>query len=280
MNINFTKMHGLGNDFMVIDAISQHIKITGQQIIVWSNRYTGIGFDQCLLIERSNQAGIDFYYRIFNANGHEVGQCGNGARCLGRFVVHYGLTNKQEIIVATQTTRMHLYINANNQMVTVNMGVPCWQPDYIPLLAKQAAICYEVLLPDGDKCMVHAVGLGNPHAVVIVDNLAVIPVSQLGKLISEHALFPQQANVSFVQIINEHHIKLRVYERDCGETLACGSAAVAAVAVGRKFYNLVECVEVCLPGGVLTVQWPNQQAAILLTGPAIFVYEGSVDIAQ
>ena len=281
MSLRFTKMNGLGNDFIVIDAIHQDICLNPTQIAALSNRHTGIGFDQCLLVEKSQQPDVDFFYRIFNANGKEVGQCGNGARCLARFVAYYGLTDKKEILIATKTTQMHLKLNADNT-VTVDMGIPQWSPNKIPLLAHEEAATYALPLINESTNKpeitqhIHSVSVGNPHAVTVVSNIASIDIHNLGKAISEHALFPEQCNASFMQILNPEHIKLRVYERGCAETLACGSAAVAAVAVGRRFYQLESHVTVSLPGGDLIVEWANQESTIQLTGPASFVYEGAL----
>lgn len=275
MNLQFTKMHGLGNDFMVIDAIRQKIDLTPLHVAALAKRDTGVGFDQCLLIEKSHQHDIDFFYRIFNADGHEVGQCGNGARCLARFVQYYGLTDKAVINVATHTTRMQLRINPD-ETVTVDMNHPKFTPGDIPLNVVQQDISYALPLISGENCTVHAVNVGNPHAVQVVLNIDTAAVHILGKQISEHALFPEQTNAGFMQILNPNHICLRVYERGCGETRACGSGAVAAVAIGRKYYQLAEQVTVSLPGGELRVDWPNMDGPIFLTGPATFVYEGKL----
>lgn len=273
MGIRFTKMHGLGNDFMVIDAINQSIDLKPHDIAALSHRDTGIGFDQCLLIQKSTTAGVDFFYRIFNANGQEVGQCGNGARCLARFAEHYGLTDKQCITVATKTTRMHLTLNSD-KTVTVDMGLPKFTPEEIPLHAITQAPLYTIPLQHPKTCDVHAVSVGNPHAIIRVPDISKAAVQTQGRQISEHALFPEQTNVEFMQIITPQHILLRVYERGCGETRACGSGAVAAVAVGRIHHDLAPQVCVNLPGGKLTVDWPDTSASIFLTGPASFVYEG------
>ncbi len=273
MNIHFTKMHGLGNDFMVIDAISQPINLSPHQIAALAKRDTGVGFDQCLLIEKSQEAPIDFFYRIFNADGQEVGQCGNGARCLARFVHYYGLTTKQSIQVATYTTRMQLHLNQDDT-VTVDMGQPKFHPDDIPLMMAKQDVFYALPLANETSCAIHAVSVGNPHAVMVVPDVAHAPVHHLGKQISEHPLFPEKANVGFMQLESNSHIVLRVYERGCGETRACGSGAVAAVALGRLYHQLNEQVTVSLPGGDLLVSWPNPHASIFLTGPATFVYEG------
>jgi diaminopimelate epimerase len=273
MGLKFTKMHGLGNDFMVIDGINQSIHLNPKQITQLAQRNTGIGFDQVLLIERSATAGIDFNYRIFNANGQEVGQCGNGARCLAVFAKYYGLTDKNHLTVATKTTQMNLHINPNNT-VSVDMGKPRLAPKDIPLIVAQQAIDYQLDLQNNQKVTVHAISVGNPHAVLLVPDLKTAPVQTLGQQICFHPHFPEQVNVGFMQIINPNHIQLRVYERGCGETLACGSGAVAAAAIGRLYHQLAQQITVSLPGGDLIVDWPELDESITLTGAAVFVYEG------
>jgi diaminopimelate epimerase len=275
MTIQFTKMHGLGNDFMVIDAIHQKVDLTPNQIAALGRRDTGVGFDQCLLVETAQSADVDFFYRIFNADGQEVGQCGNGARCLARFLQHYQLTTKQLITVSTHTTRMQLQIN-NDNTVTVNMGQPKLAPSDIPLLANAQQSLYNAPLKNNEACEFHAINVGNPHAVLTISNLNSANIDSLGKFISEHPLFPEQTNVGFMEIISPHHIRLRVYERGCGETQACGSGAVAAAAVGRLYHQLADQIRVSLPGGDLLVHWPTIKNDIFLTGPAAFVYEGSL----
>jgi diaminopimelate epimerase len=275
MSLRFTKMHGLGNDFMVLDGINQDVHLTQALITSLSNRFTGIGFDQCLLIEPSTREGIDFNYRIFNADGQEVGQCGNGARCLALFVTHYKLTTKKLLTIATKTTTMSLSIH-DDQTVSVAMGVPRLEPKAIPLLREKQAPNYSLPLHDGTSIKFHAINVGNPHAVLVVPEVDNAPVHQLGQYISTHPDFPEQTNTGFMQIINSQHIKLRVYERGCGETQACGSGAVAAAAIGQLFYELDETVKVSLPGGDLSIHWPSPSAAITLRGPATFVYEGQL----
>lgn len=275
MSLRFTKMHGLGNDFIVIDALRQTLKLDGIAIAKLANRHTGIGFDQCLVVEPGREEGVDFNYRIFNANGQEVGQCGNGARCLGRFLRHYGLTEKNSITVATATTRMQLLINEDHS-VSVNMGKPLFAPEQIPLALEPCSPPYSWQAANGSKLQFHALNVGNPHAVMRVDNVDEAPVSVLGKELSEHSFFPQQANVGFMQLQSNHRIKLRVYERGCGETLACGSGAAAAAVVGRLFFQLSDPVSISLPGGELTVAWAGIDEDIILTGPATFVYEGTL----
>lgn len=275
MTFKFTKMHGLGNDFIIIDAVRQKIDLSPHEIIALAKRNTGIGFDQCLLIEKPRQPNVDFFYRIFNADGNEVGQCGNGARCLARFAQYYGLTTKSVMQVATHTTCMQLRINQDDT-VTVEMGQPKFEPKNIPLQIKHQERIYNLPMNDDKECWVHTVNVGNPHAVQVVSDVNKILVSNLGKQISEHPLFPEQVNAGFMQIFDSNHISLRVYERGCGETSACGSGAVAAVAIGRKYYQLDEQVTVSLPGGALSVEWANSESPIFLTGPATFVYEGNL----
>lgn len=273
MGLKFTKMQGLGNDFMVIDAINQQVDLAPDDIVRLARRDTGVGFDQCLLVEKSSRDDSDFFYRIFNADGQEVGQCGNGARCLARFVRHYGLTNKRKIHIATHTTQMHVELN-DDESVTVIMEKPKREPADIPIQASPIGSLYTIPLRNGKQCAVHAIQVGNPHAVMVVDDINTAPVQTLGQEISEHVLFPKQTNVGFMQLINPTHIKLRVYERGCGETKACGSGAVAAVAVGRLYHQLAEKVTVSLILGDLMVHWQSADSAISLTGPAEFVYEG------
>lgn len=273
MTLHFTKMHGLGNDFIVINAINQPLNLTSTEIAKLAKRDTGIGFDQCLVVEASTLEGIDFFYRIFNADGQEVGQCGNGARCLARFVHHYKLTQKTKLTVATHTTRMNLSLNSD-ETVTVDFGLPKLLPADIPLLMPMQASSYQLPFQQGVYHTVHALSVGNPHAIIVVPNVLDAPVTSLGQEISEHPLFPEQTNAGFMEILNPSHIKLRVYERGAKETRACGSGAVAAVAVGILFHQLAPIVEVSLPGGYLTVEWQNQKSPMLLTGPASFVYEG------
>ena len=257
MPLRFTKMHGLGNDFMVIDAINQPFTLGPADIQKLSCRHTGIGFDQCLVLEQSPQAGIDFFYRIFNADGSPVGQCGNGARCLARFIAHYGFSSQTDLTVATTTTELKLHLNADST-VTVNMGTPIWAPN--PEIKPGLTM--------------HAVTLGNPHVVIPVDDVKTAPVDTLGPEVETHILFPDHTNVGFLELDTNNHMKLRVHERGTGETNACGSGAAAAAAVGRRFYHLAETVTVSLTGGDLTIHWPDMSGPLYMTGPAAFVYEG------
>ena len=263
MHLHFTKMHGLGNDFMVIDGVHQSVHLTSADIQHLSRRDIGIGFDQCLVVSQSDQPGIDFFYHIYNADGQAVGQCGNGARCLARFIQAQNLSNKKTLVVATTTTSLSLQLNEDDS-VTVNMGHPDIFPEMISLS------------PEGEPIALHTLNIGNPHAILMVADLAHAPVQTLGKAICEDEFFPDQTNVEFATIINPGHLNLRVYERGCGETRACGSGAVAAAAIGIKFYAMDEKIVVNLPGGELIVEWPEMNGPIFLTGPAAFVYEGKL----
>ena len=263
MSIRFTKMHGLGNDFMVVDGVRQLISFTPSQIAALAKRDTGVGFDQCLIVEKAKQPDTDFFYRIYNADGSEVGQCGNGARCLARFVHHYGLSEKRTLTVSTSTTRLTLKINCDDT-VTVDMGLPQHEAKPKP----------DVLIVDNKPYEFQTISVGNPHAVILSSALSQAPVQTAGKQLSQHPFFPDQCNIGFMQIISPTHIKLRVYERGAGETQACGSGAVAAVAIGALYNGLAKEVAVSLPGGDLLVHWPDVEKSIFLTGSASFVYEG------
>lgn len=277
MKIAFSKMHGLGNDFVVINAIDQAVVLSATQIRTISDRHFGVGCDQLLMIERPDKSSnADFKYRIFNADGSEVAQCGNGARCFARFVVEQKLTDKKEILVDTQARQMLLRLDSMNN-VTVNMGVPIHEPGKIPLLMDQERQNYSVML-DGNEWQFGAVSMGNPHAVIIVNDVAQAPVEQIGSVLESHALFPERVNVGFMQFIDRSKIKLRVFERGSGETLACGSGACAAVVLGIEKGLLDSTVEVGLPGGKLIIQWAGRKHPVLMTGPAETVFEGWIEI--
>lgn len=276
MNLSFTKMHGLGNDFVVIDAINQHVKLTTHQIRHLADRRFGVGCDQLLLVERSQQVDCEFRYRIFNANGREVEQCGNGARCFARFVHHKGLTEASRIPVQTKAGRIELIMHEDGQ-VSVDMGNPRLEPGEIPFQATVRAPRY-ALSVDGATVEIGAVSMGNPHAVLIVPHTDSAPVAKLGPQIEGHPRFPNQVNVGFMEIVDRSRIRLRVFERGVGETLACGSGACAAVVIGRIQGALDEKVTVQLRGGDLVVSWVGENHAVRMTGPATFVFEGSIDI--
>ncbi len=274
MTLQFTKMHGLGNDFILIDATLHPITLDSQHIATLSQRNTGIGFDQCLVVETSTHPGVDFFYRIFNADGQEVGQCGNGARCLARFVHHRGLTTKKELRIQTSTTLLNLTLH-DDQSVTVAFAPPQLEPNQIPIDTTSSAVWYHLTCGQ-ETHQFHAIQVGNPHAVLIVDDLERADVTNIGQCLSAHPFFPQQANIGFVQILSRQHIQLRVYERGCGETQACGSGAVAAAAIGMLYHQLADEVQVSLPGGDLYVTWPLHTGAIYLRGPATFVYDAAL----
>lgn len=269
-------MHGLGNDFVVINAINQHIALTPEQIRLLSDRHFGIGFDQLLLVEKAVNANADFKYRIFNADGGEVSQCGNGARCFARFVRDKKLSDKDEIRVDTNSGQLLLRFDADN-LITVNMGVPKHTPAEIPLLAENESRFYTVQVNDTEKAF-GAVSMGNPHAVIQVTDVKTAPVAELGKALESHAFFPERVNVGFMQVVDRRHIKLRVFERGAAETLACGSGACAAVVIGIEHNLLDHTVSVDLPGGALSINWPGRGEPVLMTGPAISVFEGQITL--
>ena len=274
--INFTKMQGLGNDFVVIDAINQHITLTSEQIRFMSNRHFGIGFDQLLLVEKPVSDNADFKYRIFNADGSEVGQCGNGARCFARFVRDKKLSGKDEICVDTNSGQLLLRFTEQD-LITVNMGIPKHNPIEIPLLAEQELMLYKVAVND-ENISFGAVSMGNPHAVIQVENVENAPVNSLGNILENHTIFPERANIGFMQIINKKAIKLRVYERGAAETLACGSGACAAVVIGIEQNLLDNDVGVELPGGDLNISWSGRGEPVLMTGPACHVFDGTITL--
>ncbi|MGD8785320.1 MAG: diaminopimelate epimerase [Thioalkalispiraceae bacterium] len=276
MYIHFSKMEGLGNDFVVIDGINQQIKLNSEQIRQIADRHFGIGCDQLLLVEKPEDSSVLFNYRIFNANGEEVEQCGNGARCFARFVHEKGLTQNREIPVKTRSGKLILSLDNENQ-VTVNMGVPEFEPENIPFLAKQRASHYRLEL-ENESVEIGAVALGNPHAVMQVADIESAPVDTLGPQIEAHPMFPQHVNAGFMQIVDQNLIKLRVYERGVGETLACGSGACAAVVLGRQWQLLSEKVQVQLSGGTLIISWQGEGQPVMMTGPANTVFEGSIEI--
>lgn len=274
MELTFTKMHGLGNDFVVIDATSQPIELTMEQIRFLADRRLGVGCDQVLLVERPRQPEVDFTYRIFNADGGEVEQCGNGARCFARYVRDQGLTRKDHIPVATAAGVITLHIEADGQ-ITVDMGMPIFEPADIPFAADAQAEVY-ALEVEATQVEVSVISMGNPHAVMRVEQVDKAPIASLGPRIESHARFPRRVNVGFMQVVDRQHIRLRVYERGVGETLACGSGACAAVVVGRQRGWLDDKVTVSLPGGILKIQWSGEGQPVLMTGPAVSVFEGRI----
>ena len=276
MRLRFTKMQGLGNDFVVVDAINQSVDMTPALSRRLADRRFGIGCDQLLLVEPARLPGTDFHYRIFNADGSEVEQCGNGARCFARFVREHGLTNRDEIPVGTAAGPIRLSIQADGQ-VSVDMGSPRLEPPEITFLADARAASYQLTL-DGEALSIGAVSMGNPHAVLRVEDVDSARVAHLGPRIEHHQRFPNRVNVGFMQIVDRGHIRLRVWERGAGETLACGTGACAAAVVGRLQGDLDEQVRVTLPGGDLVIHWPGAGASVFMTGPASRVFDGVIDL--
>ena len=275
MPLEFTKMHGLGNDFVVIDAINQSVALTTAQVRRLADRHFGIGCDQLLLVEAATEAGYDFRYRIFNADGGEVSQCGNGARCFMRFVHERGLTDKPALRIETTGGPLRLRLEDDGQ-VTVDMGMPRLEPAEIPFDAPAREESYRLEV-DGTRLEIAALSLGNPHAVVLVDDIDTAPVAELGPAIERHPRFPRRVNAGFMQIIDQETIRVRVYERGAGETLACGSGACAAMVAGRLWDRLTTRVKVILAGGELVVSWVGEGSPVLMTGPATSVYEGQIE---
>ena len=274
MLIEFTKMHGLGNDFVVINAISQPIKLTAEQIRAIADRHFGVGCDQLLLVEKATSSDAEFRYRIFNADGGEVEQCGNGARCFALFVRDQGLTTNNVIKVETAGGLIELQIE--QEQVTVDMGVPDFQPGSLPFITENQEETYNLMVNDVEYA-IGAVSMGNPHAVLQVDDVDTAEVAFVGAAIESHAQFPKRVNVGFMEIVNRDEIRLRVYERGAAETLACGTGACAAVAVGRLLGKLNEQVTVRLRGGSLNIRWQGEGHTLLMTGPATTVFKGQIN---
>lgn len=276
MKLNFTKMQGAGNDFVVIDSVTTPIQLTKAQIQRIANRFFGVGCDQLLMVENTSTPDVDFRYRIFNADGGEVEQCGNGARCFVRFVSAKGLTSKREINVETASGIITLTLQDDGQ-VTVNMGAPRFEPAKIPFSASELALQYPLKL-NASTISISAVSMGNPHAVTLVDDVDTAKVAELGPQIEAHALFPQRVNAGFMQVLSPHEIKLRVYERGSGETLACGTGACAAAVSGIQLGQLTSPVLVNTRGGQLSIAWAGGNAPVMMTGPAEIVFEGQIEI--
>lgn len=273
MLLQFSKMHGLGNDFVVVDNVTQNLYVNPEQIRQWADRHRGIGFDQLLLVEPPYDPDLDFHYRIFNADGSEVAQCGNGARCFAKFVRLKGLTNKNHLKVSTKAGKLVLHLEKDGQ-VTVEMGNPQFEPASIPFKAQKAEQTY-VLRTADETVLCGVMGLGNPHCVVQVDDVDTAPVERIGPIIGQHDRFPEGVNVGFMQIVDAENIKLRVYERGVGETQACGSGACAAAVIGMQQQKLTSQVTVDLPGGSLVIRW-QQGHPVRMTGPAELIFDGQM----
>ena len=276
MDIHFTKMHGLGNDFIVLNNLDNEYSLSTEQISLLGNRHFGIGFDQLLVIESAAEADIDFSYRIFNIDGQEAEHCGNGARCFAAFVKDKKLTNKEVVKVETAKGDIELIINDDGR-VLVDMGEPVFEPGRIPFVAEQESPVYSVSVLD-EAVELSAVSMGNPHAVMLVDDMANAKVETLGALLESHTSFPNRVNVGFMQVVNRETIKLRVFERGVGETQACGSGACAAVAAGIHRGLLDEQVSVQLLGGELMIQWAGGNNSLLMTGSATKVFDGKINL--
>lgn len=276
MKLKFSKMHGLGNDFVVLDGVRQSLTLTPEQLRHLADRHFGVGCDQILLVEPAVQPGVDFRYRIFNADGGEVEQCGNGARCFVRFVHDQGLTDKREIRVETMSGVIGPRLEADG-LVTVDMGVPLFEPEKIPFVSPSAEMVQPLMVRDRDV-MITAVSMGNPHAVQVVADVDEAPVAKDGPLIETHPRFPQRVNAGFMQILDRHAIRLRVHERGAGETLACGTGACAAAVTGVVRGLVDSPVRVETRGGDLSISWAGAGTPVLMTGPAVTVFSGEIDL--
>ena len=278
MRIRFTKMHGLGNDFVVIDAIGQAVELSVSQVRFLADRHFGVGCDQVLVVEPSTHAGVDFRYRIFNSDGGEVEQCGNGARCFVRFVHDKGLTAKREIRVETRSGVIAPRLEDDGQ-VTVDMGVPRFAPEAVPFLSEGEQVSEPLAF--GDQCVdVSVLSMGNPHAVQVVADVDRAPVASLGPRIEAHPRFPARVNAGFMQIVDRGRIRLRVYERGAGETLACGTGACAAVVAGIRRGLLDSPVDVYTRGGMLSIAWAGPGEAVMMTGPAVSVFDAEIELPR
>lgn len=278
MRLKFTKMHGLGNDFVVLDAIRQTFRLSGAQLRFLADRHMGIGCDQILQVEPPRESGTDFYYRIFNADGGEVEQCGNGARCFVRYVREKGLTAKSEIRVGTRAGVIIPRLEPDGQ-VTVDMGVPVFDPPRIPFIAPERALTYDLDV-EGKSLTLSVLSMGNPHAVQVVSDVDAAPVATEGPRIERHARFPQRVNAGFMQVLDRGHVRLRVYERGAGETLACGTGACAAAVAGITRGLLDPRVRVTTRGGDLQVSWTGDGQPVQMTGPAVTVFDGEIELAD
>lgn len=280
MEIHFTKMHGLGNDFVVLNNLDDKIRLSSEQISLLGDRRFGVGFDQLLLIETAQEANIDFSYRIFNADGREVEHCGNGARCFAKYVIEKGLTDKRSIVVKTVNRILTLALDDSGE-VTVDMEAPVFEHQSIPFrTADTGAIHSRELMISGAPLTVEfcTLSMGNPHAVISVEDLGETAVKEIGEALGAHPDFPEGCNVGFMQLLDRNTIELRVYERGAGETLACGTGACAAVVAGCLQGLLDDTVRVKLQGGELSITWRGDDSPVLMTGPATTVFEGKIQI--
>ena len=276
MLIKFTKMHGLGNDFVVIDAVRQQINLSPKTIKQLADRNMGIGCDQVLVIEPPTEKNIDFNYRIFNCDGTEVEQCGNGARCMGRYIADQRLSGKKSVLLKSKNRVMKIQLQ-NNKLVSVDMGVPIFEPQEIPFIADSAEITHSIDL-NGQCFEIAAISMGNPHAVIQVDDIKNAAVEKLGSQLQAHRQFPESVNVGFMEIVDPQHIRLRVFERGAGETQACGSGACAAAVAAIQQGLVKNSVKVELLGGELSIKWQGNTQPVLMIGPAETVFHGQIKI--
>ena len=276
MLFEFTKMHGLGNDFVVIDLISQRLMLDKTTIQRMADRHFGIGFDQLLIVEPPDLPNVDFKYRIFNADGSEVEQCGNGVRCFARFVHERQLTNKTKFKVQTTAGIVEPELGANG-WVRVNMGYPKFLPVEIPFIAEEPEALYDIDLLNNEKLSIDVVNMGNPHAVTIVPDVLTADVANIGPQVESHERFPHRVNAGFMQIIDGKHARLRVFERGVGETMACGTGACAAAVSGMRRGLLEKSVKIELAGGTLQIEW-EEGGVVWMIGPTATVYEGRTDL--
>ena len=276
MRLKFSKMHGAGNDFVILDGVHQHVQLTPEQLRLLADRHFGVGCDQILLVEAAQHPNADFCYRIFNADGGEVEQCGNGARCFVRFVHDQGLTHKREIVVETKAGMITLRMEEDGR-VMVDMGTPVFENARIPFNSDSDAII-QPLEVAGETVQITALSMGNPHAVQVVADVEHAPVATQGALIEHHPRFPKRVNAGYMQVVDRGHIKLRVHERGAGETLSCGTGACAAVVAGIRRGLLDERVRVLTKGGMLDIAWAGDGAPVLMTGPAVTVFEGEITL--
>lgn len=279
MLVKFTKMHGLGNDFMVVDCVTQKVFFNPDLIKRLGDRHFGVGFDQLLVVEPPFSPDLDFHYRIFNQDGSEVQMCGNGARCFARFVVEHNLCHKKEIKVSTVSGELTLKLEDDGEVV-VNMGKPIFAPERIPCTFAKESPSYELPLPDNEaglsSLQVGTVSMGNPHMVTLVEDVKTCFIDKLGAILERHETFPERVNVGFMQVLSRSEVNLRVYERGCGETMACGSGACAAAVVGMRQGLLDSKVKVHLPGGTLSISWAGEGYNVMMKGPVCTVYEGAI----
>jgi len=276
MTLKFTKMHGAGNDFVVLDGVRQSVALSPEQVRYIADRHFGIGCDQILLVEKTQRDDADFRYRIFNADGGEVEQCGNGARCFVRFVHDQKLTSKREIVVETRSGLISPRLEEDGR-VTVNMGPPIFDPAQIPFVSDSNE-AIQPLEVESETVQITAVSMGNPHAVQVVSDVETAPVTTQGPFIEIHPRFPKRVNAGYMQIVDRTHIKLRVFERGAGETLSCGTGACAAVVAGIRRKLLDNTVHVATRGGALTITWAGERSPVMMTGPAISVFEGEINL--